>query len=66
MRFTLPLFGNLGRSVSASNISSPTELSGHQSLSNPNLPETLSPTNGKPIYMPDVSRIQRRASLVGT
>lgn len=74
-RFTLPLFGNLGRSVSVTNVgptsTSPPNGLTHigQSLSNPNstldlsLSPPHSPTDGKSLYMPYANRRQRRASL---
>lgn len=73
-RFTLPLFGNLGRSISVTNVGS-TALSTNsarlgQSLSNPSsmldltISPPISPNGTKPLYMPHVNRRQRRASLV--
>jgi len=70
-RFTLPLFGSLGRAVSASHVNTSPR---HVSLSNPSsisdlsISPPLSPSDllhppRRPLYMPQANRRQRRASL---
>ncbi|XP_019855767.1 PREDICTED: cyclin-dependent kinase 18-like [Amphimedon queenslandica] len=73
-RFTLPLFGgSLGRSASSSNVDMST-ISPERSLATSSKAKAkssfdltvsppVSPTDGKPIFMPFANRMQRRASL---
>ena len=70
-RFSLPIFGNLGRSASISQVnqrpsSVPSgKFAGSRSgVSQSTFDLSRSPQEGKPIFMPEANRRQRRKSLV--
>ena len=71
-RFTLPLFGHLGRAVSASHVNTvhhPFTRSNTSSVTDLSISPPLSPSDlyhppSRPLYMPQANRRQRRASLV--